>query len=92
MAKKDNILKFKSKQTLGQKIGGFLQSFDLFGRSIVFAYNGDDSFKTIYGGVISIGILCMVCNYLGILFNTLITRKEVNTTKKKLRKNDFSVS
>ena len=63
-----------------------IKSADLYGKQITMTYKGEDSFKTTYGGVISLFIKLILFTYAGVLFAVIInrgdTKKTLNTTVK----------
>ena len=67
-------------------IADTIRSGDLYGKQITMTYKGEDSFKTTYGGIISLFIKLILFTYAGVLFAVIInrgdTKKTLNTTVK----------
>ena len=63
-----------------------VKSGDLYGKKIMMTYKGEDSFKTVYGGVISLFIKLALFIYAILLISVILnkgdTKKTVNTTTK----------
>ena len=79
-------MRLYSIRTFFSYIGDTIKSGDLYGKQITMTYKGDDSFKTTYGGIISLFIKIILLIQAGVLFAVIInkgdTKKDLNTTVK----------
>ena len=79
-----------------RKVFGYFASTvklgDLYGKKIMMTYKGEDSFKTVYGGVVSLFIKLVLLIYaillISVIFNKGDTKKTVNTTTKDTTKDN----
>ena len=54
---------------------------DWFGKSITFTYRGEDAFKTLGGGILSLSIFGFLLFYMIFLLRVMFERSDVNTSK-----------
>lgn len=72
---------FKKRKTIGQKLINSLRTFDVFGKSIVLTYKGDDKYRTHVGGLFSILMSLIVFTYILYLFKLMITLDNTSFVK-----------
>ena len=61
-----------------------IKSRDIFSKQISLTYQGEDSYSTLIGGVISIAISCVLISYGVIRFMTMINRGNSSTSFNKV--------
>ena len=76
------------------KIGSWskekIKNLDLFSRSISLTYKGKDTFQTLYGGVISLGIILLCLFYLTRLTIIMFSRADTSNSKNSIQKDILS--
>ncbi|CAI2387341.1 unnamed protein product [Moneuplotes crassus] len=77
---------FKKKKTFAQKIFNSMRTFDIFGKSIVLTYKGDDMYRTHIGGFASLIVQLIVIAYFLYLLHVLIFKENTNFVKTTLIK------
>ena len=66
----------RPKKLKAVKTGSFIQKFDLFGEDVSFRENGQDSFTTNFGALISILVLLLVFAYASKKMSDLVTKND----------------
>lgn len=64
-----------------------LRGCDWFGKPVTLTYKGDDTFRTLGGGMLSLSIFGFLVFYAVVLCKTMVERSDVKTTKNTIVKN-----
>lgn len=64
-----------------------LRGCDWFGKPVTLTYKGDDTFRTLGGGILSLSIFGFLVFYAVVLCKTMVERSDVKTTKNTIVKN-----
>ena len=59
----------------------YIRGQDMFGQPVLLNYKGDDTFKTLIGGIITIGITLIIVAYTLLKFKYMIVHFDWNITK-----------
>ena len=76
----------RQRKTLWRRISNYIKGLDLYGKSIVLTYEGDNSFKTHLGGVASFLIYWSLLSYFILQFRVLLLRNNTTFSKNSLQK------
>ena len=68
-------------QSLGAKIKGYVRKLDQYGYRVHINYDGDETFKTFFGGTMSIISRILIVVYFGFVLNAVINRQRSNITQ-----------
>ena len=78
--------RFNTKKTLWRKITDGFKSIDMYGKGITFNYEGEETFKTHIGALVSFVIFSILFIYAILLLKTLFGRDDTSVSKTTLRK------
>ena len=81
------MVRVKTKKSPADQFCNVLKTCDLYGKSIVLNYKGEQSFKTIIGGVASLFIFIFIIVYFLIQIQAMIHYGNSNVSKNIFRKN-----
>lgn len=59
----------------------FIRHFDMFGINIKMTYQGQHSFKTLFGAILSILVCILVAMFVGYKTNLMFTKQNTKTSK-----------
>ena len=71
----------KSKNSLGKALCNKVRGLDIYGKAIVFTYEGDETYKTHCGGMISTVIFLFLAAYTALQLRVLILKKDTTVAK-----------
>ena len=90
--KKNKKSSFKNHKGFGIKILKILRFIDLFGKNITLSYNGQDKYKSSWGGILSAILIMFLLGFFSYLLNQLITRSNPTISTATLQKDIKSSS
>ena len=70
----------------------YVKDFDMYGKRIAFTYKGQEEYKTLLGGIITIIVTIVMILYAQIMFRVLIGRTDTNKSTNGLIRNLVSDS
>ena len=94
-AEKTTSVQRTAKETMFQRLGkvfDYVKDQDIFGQPIPLNYDGDDTFKTLPGGILSVVLLFFIVAYTSLKFNAMIRHEDWSLTQQQVITPDDELS